>query len=39
MWNNSDTDTFDNIQNFILSIKDLFGNIFDKTPIFLGNSK
>ena len=39
MWNNSDTDTFDNIQNLVLTIKDLFGNIFDKTPIFLVQNK
>ena len=39
MWNNSDTDTFDNIQNLILTIKDLKENIFDKTPIFLVQNK
>ena len=39
MWNNSDTDTFADIQNLVLTIKDLKDNIFDKIPIFLVQNK
>ena len=39
MWNNSDIDTFDNIQNLVLSIKDLKDIIFDNIPIFLVQNK
>ena len=39
MWNNSDTDTFDNIQNLVLTIKDSKDITFDNIPIFLVQNK
>ena len=39
MWNNSDNDTFDNIQNLVLTIKDSKDIIFDNIPIFLLQNK
>ena len=39
MWNNSDTDTFDNILNLVLTIKDSKDITFDNIPIFLVQNK
>ena len=39
MWNNSDTDTFENIKNLVLTIKSVKENNYNDIPIFLVQNK